>query len=73
MPRNKLEIKSAPSVELNQRQREARLRLEGLERIVTPRPAVKYSWLRWSSRSPNARISATREDDCHYTMPDLKK
>ncbi len=38
--------KSVPRVELDQRARGARLRLERLERLLLPRPAATHSWLR---------------------------
>jgi hypothetical protein len=56
MPRNKREVTVVPSVELDQRAREARLQLDRAERLVTPRPAVTHSWLRWPSRRHNGRI-----------------
>jgi hypothetical protein len=37
--------KSVPRVELDQRSRDARLRLEQLERLLAPRAAVARSWL----------------------------
>jgi hypothetical protein len=42
-----LSNKSVPKVELDQRAREGRLRLEQIERLlVIPRAAVTHSWLR---------------------------
>jgi hypothetical protein len=38
--------KSVPRVELDQRAREARLRLERIERLLVPSAAVTASWLR---------------------------
>ena len=38
--------KSAPRVELDQRVRDARLRLERIERLLVPRAAVTASWIR---------------------------
>lgn len=38
--------KSVPRVELDQRARDARLRLEQIERLLVPRAAVTDSWLR---------------------------
>ena len=38
--------KSLPRVELDQRARDARLRLEQIERLLVPRAAVTASWLR---------------------------
>ena len=46
MLRNNLWNKSVPRVELDQRARDARLRLEQLERLLMPRAAVARSWLR---------------------------
>jgi hypothetical protein len=45
MPTANLWYRSVPRVELDQRAREARLRLEHLERLV-PRAAATGSWLR---------------------------
>jgi hypothetical protein len=56
MPRNKLEVTVVPRVELDQRAREARLRLERAERLFAPQPAVTYSWPRWLICSPNVSI-----------------
>ena len=39
--------KSVPRVELDQRAREARLRLEQIERLLAPRAAMTASWFRW--------------------------
>jgi hypothetical protein len=38
--------KSASRVEIDQRARDARLRLEQIERLLVPRAAVTASWLR---------------------------
>jgi len=38
--------RSVPRVELDQRARDARLRLERIERLLVPRAAVTASWLR---------------------------
>jgi hypothetical protein len=38
--------KCVPRVELDQRARDARLRLERIERLLVPRAAVTASWLR---------------------------
>lgn len=46
MPRANLWNNSAPRVELDQRARDARLRLEQIERRLAPRAAVTASWLR---------------------------
>jgi hypothetical protein len=46
MPRANLWNKSVPRVELDQRARDARLRLERIERLLVPRAAVTASWLR---------------------------
>ena len=45
MPRNNLWSPSLPKVELDQRSREARLRLERIERLLIPRAAVTHSRL----------------------------
>ena len=42
--------KSVPRVELDQRTREARLRLEEIERLLVPRVRVTNRWLRWTRR-----------------------
>ena len=46
MLRTNLWDKSVPRVELDQRARDARLRLEQLERLLAPRAAAARSWLR---------------------------
>jgi hypothetical protein len=46
MPRTNLWSQSVPRVELDQRSREARLRLERIERLFVPRAAVTHSRLR---------------------------
>ena len=46
MLRANLWNKSVPRVELDQRARDARLRLERIERLLVPRAAVTASWLR---------------------------
>ena len=47
MPRTNAWSQSVPRVELDQRSREARLRLEqGIERLLLPRDIVKESWPR---------------------------
>jgi hypothetical protein len=46
MLRTNLWNKSVPRVELDQRARDARLRLEQLERLLAPRAAAARSWLR---------------------------
>jgi hypothetical protein len=46
MPRIKLRSRSLSRVELDQRSREARLRLEWIERLLVPRAAVRQSQLR---------------------------
>jgi hypothetical protein len=38
--------KSVPRVEIDQRARDARLRLEQIERLLVPRATVAASWLR---------------------------
>ena len=45
MPRNNLWSQSVPKVELDQRSREARLRLERIERLLIPPAAVTHSRL----------------------------
>ena len=42
----KLLTKSVPRVEIDQRSREARLRIERIERLLVPRAAVTHSQLR---------------------------
>jgi hypothetical protein len=46
MLRTDLWNKSVPRVELDQRARDARLRLEQIERLLAPRAAAARSWLR---------------------------
>jgi hypothetical protein len=46
MLRINLWSQSVPRVELDQRSREAHLRLERIERLLVPRAAVTDSWLR---------------------------
>jgi hypothetical protein len=45
MPRTNLWSQSVPRVELDQRSREARLRLERIERLLIPRATVTHSRL----------------------------
>jgi hypothetical protein len=47
MLRNNVPMRNVPRVELDQRAREARLRLERVERLLMPRPAVRHHWFRW--------------------------
>jgi hypothetical protein len=47
MPRTNLWTQSVPRVELDQRSREARLRLERIERLLIPRTTVTHSRLWW--------------------------
>jgi hypothetical protein len=47
MPSKNLWNANVPRVELDQRVRDARLRLERIERLLVPRAAVTNSWLRW--------------------------
>jgi hypothetical protein len=46
MPNENLWNRSLPRVELDHRAREARLRLERLERLLVPRAAATGAWLR---------------------------
>jgi hypothetical protein len=46
MPRMNIWSQSVPRVELDQRSREARLRLQRIERLLIPRAAVRQSRLR---------------------------
>jgi hypothetical protein len=46
MPRANLWNNSVPRVELDQRARDARRRLERIEQLLVPRAAVTDSWLR---------------------------
>jgi hypothetical protein len=46
MPRKNLWNASVPRVELDHRVRDARLRLERIERLLVPRAAVPNFWLR---------------------------
>ena len=46
MPRTNLWSQSVPRVELDQRSREARLRLERIERLFVPRAAMRNSRVR---------------------------
>jgi len=39
-------LRNAPRAELDQRAREARLRLERVERLLAPRPVARHPWLR---------------------------
>jgi hypothetical protein len=47
MPRNRLEVRVVPRVELDHRARDARLRIERVERSFAWRPAAMSSWLGW--------------------------
>jgi hypothetical protein len=46
MPRKNLWNANVPRVELNQRVRDTRLRLERIERLLVPRATATNSWLR---------------------------
>ena len=48
MPSPEIWSKSVPTVELDQRSREARIRFESMERLLVPRAAVTYSRIRRS-------------------------
>ena len=50
MLRNNVPMRDVPRVELDQRARAARLRLERVERLLMPRPAVRHDWFRWLIR-----------------------
>ena len=57
--------KSVPRVELDQRARAARFRLERMERLLVPRAAVAASWFRrvlcpFSFRKPGEASRASR-------------
>jgi hypothetical protein len=56
MPRNDLLEQSAPRAELDQRSREARLRLERVERLLLARPLPKSSLLRRALRCLGSKI-----------------
>jgi len=56
MPRNNLEVRVVPRVELDHRAREARLRLERIERLLAPQPAAMSAWLRRLTSSLPARV-----------------
>lgn len=47
MLRNNVPTRDVPRVELDQRARAARLRLERVERLLMPCPAVRHHWFRW--------------------------
>jgi hypothetical protein len=47
MTRNRFETKSAPRAELDQRARDARLRLERVGRLYMPHPVRTHVWVRW--------------------------
>ena len=47
MFRSDVPLRNVPRVELDQRAREARLRLERVERSLLPRPAARLPWLWW--------------------------
>jgi hypothetical protein len=40
-------MNNVPRVELDHRAREARLRLERVERLLVPPPAARLAWLKW--------------------------
>ena len=59
--------KSVPRAEIDQRARDARLRLEQIERLLVPRAAVTASWLRrvvcigrLGTQGENSQTSRTR-------------
>jgi hypothetical protein len=43
---NNFPMRNAPRAELDQRARDARLRLERVERLLMPRPAVRFPWFK---------------------------
>jgi hypothetical protein len=56
--------KSVPRVELDQRSREARLRIERIERLLVPRAAVTHSRLRSLRARPHQLSACAKAADC---------
>ena len=56
--------KSVPRVELDQRSREARLRIERIERLLVPRAAVTHSRLRSLRARPHQLSASAKAADC---------
>ena len=52
-------MRNVPRVELDQRAREARLRLERVERLLMPRPVARLPWLWWRICISEARAYAS--------------
>jgi hypothetical protein len=63
MFRNNVLIRNVPRVELDQRARAARLRLERVERLLAPRPAVRHHWFRWLMCISADRLYARARED----------
>ena len=56
MLRNKLPMNNLTRMELDHRAREARLRLERVERLLVPPPGVRVPWLKWLVCRLNRRV-----------------
>jgi hypothetical protein len=69
MPRSDLLRLSAPRVELDQRSREARLRLEHVERLLVVRPLPRLSFLKRVLRRLGLRIYVGKQVEGHQGRP----
>ena len=56
--------KSVPRVDIDQRSREARLRIERIERLLVPRAAVTHSRLRSLQAKPHQLSARAKATDC---------
>jgi hypothetical protein len=59
--------KSIPRVDIDQRSREARLRIERVERLLVPRAAVTHSRLRSLRARPHQLSACAKAADCSAT------
>jgi len=83
MPKAKLWNNSVPRVELDQRARAARLRLERVERLLAPRLPERASWLRrllcrfglgaFRGRSPGDRTARLPNDRRPSRLPQIPR
>jgi hypothetical protein len=73
MPRPDLPAQSVTRAELDQRSREARLRLEHVERLLVVRPVTQQSLLRRFLRRLGSRICLGRQIGGRSTHPSLSR
>jgi hypothetical protein len=72
MPRTELLEQSATRVELDQRSREARLRLEYVERLLAARPFPRQSLLRRFLRRLGSRICFAKQIEGRSAKPMMR-